>query len=85
MNVFIKVHDTLLGVRVEQLRLKKGLSQEQLGKTIGFPERGIQIMETEYFSEVSAHVMMELAKALNVSIDELTGKNDNNLTTKTGG
>ncbi len=60
------------GARLTDLRKERGLTQTQLGKKIGVTFRVIAYYEkeTEY---PPSHLLVPLARALNVSTDELLG------------
>jgi transcriptional regulator with XRE-family HTH domain len=64
------------GKRLIQIRKAKGLTQVELGKMIGVSQRIIHHYENkaEY---PPAQKLIEIAGALNMSIDELLGVNDN--------
>ena len=64
------------GKRLIQIRKAKGLTQVELGKMIGVSQRIIHHYENkaEY---PPAQKLIEIASALNMSIDELLGINDN--------
>jgi transcriptional regulator with XRE-family HTH domain len=60
------------GHRLAKLRKSKGLTQTQIGEKIGVSKRIVSYYEgqTQY---PPAHLIVPLAKALQVSIDELFG------------
>lgn len=59
-----------LGARVKELRIKKGLTQEQLAELIGVGERNLSKLECgEIF--IKAPTISKLISALNIDIKEL--------------
>lgn len=60
------------GQRLVQLRRAKGLTQTELGEKIGVSKRVVAYYEgqTKY---PPAHLMIPIAKALKISLDELFG------------
>lgn len=64
------------GKRLIQIRKAKGFTQVELGKMIGVSQRIIHHYENkaEY---PPAQKLIEIARALNMSIDELLGLSDN--------
>lgn len=63
--------DETLGQRIKQLRLGRGMTQEELARLMGGPNRG-QISKWESDTDTpSLNNLQGLAKALNVTIDEL--------------
>lgn len=64
------------GKRIKDLRKKKGLNQEDLGKIIGLTDSAISSIETER-SEIKSEDAIKLSKYFNVSLDYLlTGKEE---------
>ena len=58
--------------RIKQERLKRGLRQKELGELIEVSPQGISRYERDE-REIPIHVLIRLAKALNVSADKLLG------------
>jgi len=60
------------GKRLAELRRSAGLTQKQLGEKVGVSNRVIHYYEgeTDY---PAAHLVQPLAKALNISVEELLG------------
>lgn len=63
---------TGFGKRLSQLRRSKGITQQELGNSIGVSKRVIAYYEgeTEY---PPTHLLIPIAKTLKVSVDELLG------------
>jgi dUTP pyrophosphatase len=61
-----------IGERVKELRLRKGLTQDQLGKLARLGHNQISIIETNR-SEISSRVLSAVAEALGVDPMELSG------------
>ena len=60
------------GERLARIRKQRGLSQEQLAKSLGVSRRVIAYFEVESHNP-PAKLLHSLVKVLNVSIDELLG------------
>jgi transcriptional regulator with XRE-family HTH domain len=60
------------GARLTAARLARGLTQTQLAHAIGSSQRAISAYET-VLEFPPSHVLVQLAKALHVSADELLG------------
>jgi len=60
------------GKRLAKIRKSRGLTQTELGKIVGVSYRVIAYYETES-SQPPGPIIVDLAKALNVSIDKLFG------------
>ena len=62
-----------MGTRLQELRQKAGLSQSQLAKAAGIPAGSLRNWE-----QGKRHLQLEaaykLARAMNISLDELAGK-----------
>ena len=67
---------TSFGQRLAQIRKAKGLTQVELGKIIGVSQRIVHHYENKA-DFPPAQKIIELAQALNMSIDELLGTNGN--------
>jgi len=61
-----------IGRRLAALRKKAGMSQAQLGQAVGLPQRTIANYET-IAKYIPSNVLLPLAEALGVSIEELLG------------
>lgn len=72
-NVELKV---ILGKRIKEARIAKGLTQPELAKIINSTDRNISNYETGY-SYPSIKVLYSLSKGLSTSIDYLFGLTDN--------
>ncbi|MCM1155542.1 MAG: helix-turn-helix domain-containing protein [Roseburia sp.] len=59
-------------MKLKETRIEKGLSVPKLSELSGVPRRTIQDIEKRGDCMVST--LMKLAKALNVSLDELCGE-----------
>jgi len=65
-----------LGIRVRNLRIKKGLSQEELASKVGYKSRS-SINKIELgINDIPQRKIKSLADALGVSASELLGLND---------
>ena len=60
------------GKKLAQLRRAKGLTQTDLGKKIGVSKRVVAYYEGET-SYPPTHLLIPIAKALSVSVDEILG------------
>jgi transcriptional regulator with XRE-family HTH domain len=67
-----KIPTTDLGKRLVQLRKARGLTQQQLADKLGLTRRAIVYYERES-DNIPTNIIVPLAKALNVSIEELLG------------
>ncbi len=56
--------------RIKELREKKGLTQEQLGKMVGTSRQAINAIETEKF-EPSIWLAYDISKVFDCSIEEV--------------
>lgn len=63
---------TTLGERLTTLRKQKGFSQEQLAEESGVSLRSIQRLEKNSIKTPRGHTLGELAKVLNITVEELT-------------
>ena len=66
-NIDIKL---LLGKRIKELRVKRGLTQEQLSESIGICERNLSKIECGK-SFVTAETLSNLIKALGIDIQDV--------------
>lgn len=64
--------DETVGDRIRRLRKIRGLSQTDLGETVGLTQRQMTYYETQGGS-LSAELVVKFAEALQVSADELLG------------
>ena len=64
----------LIGERVRKYRRRKGLSQEQLGDTVGFSQSKISKIENGDWDSLSD--LRLIAKALEIPIEELVKEED---------
>jgi transcriptional regulator with XRE-family HTH domain len=60
------------GKKLAVLRKKKGLSQDKLGQLVGVSQRVVAYYESET-NYPPTHLLIPLAKALHISVDELLG------------
>ena len=60
-----------------QARIVQNLTQKDLGKIIGVKEQQIQRYESEYYATASLKRLIEIADALNISIDKYAEINKN--------
>ena len=61
------------GQRLRQYRRARGLTQEQLGESIGVSKRAVCSYERNE-CEPPVHVLVEIGNVLTVSVDELLGQ-----------
>lgn len=64
------------GEHLKEIRKSKGLTQKQLATGIGASERGIQQYELNE-RKPAFDILIALADYFDVSLDYLTGRNDN--------
>lgn len=67
--------DDSVGSRIRRFRLAKGLSQVELGKSVGISQRMVTYYETEGICP-PPDLLLRLAEALDVTTDELLGNAD---------
>ncbi|RXF67723.1 helix-turn-helix domain-containing protein [Arcticibacter tournemirensis] len=60
-----------LGRRIEQLRTKSGLTLEQLGSLLDGKDRQFINRYEKYGANPTAYILVQIAEALNVSVDQL--------------
>jgi transcriptional regulator with XRE-family HTH domain len=60
-----------LGKRIKALRLKLQLSQDEFARKADIPYTTLTKIETGVIKKPSVFVMAKIAKALNITIDEL--------------
>lgn len=60
-----------LGINIKSARLKKSISQEELAELVGISLASMSLIETGK-QNTAALNLIDIAKALNVSIDNLT-------------
>ncbi len=65
----------IIGERIKELRLEKGLTQLQLGKNIGVSQKAIDYWERAV-NEPKASYIVKLAEFFGVSSDYLLGLED---------
>lgn len=61
----------MLGQNIKKFRQKKKLTQDKLARVADIPYTSITKIETSVIKKPSAQTVAKIAKALNVSIDEL--------------
>lgn len=72
-----------LGERLKQLRLEKGLTQEQLGKIVGLQKQAIWKYENGNVKNMKASSIKTLAEFFNVSPSYLMGYSDQRIEKET--
>ncbi len=72
LNMKSKTYTSDFGKKLSQFRKAKGLTQQELGKKIGVSQRVIAYYEGET-NYPPTHLLIPIAKALKVSVDELLG------------
>mgnify|MGYP000981858231 FL=1 len=60
-----------LGKRIKALRLKLQLSQDEFARKADIPYTTLTKIETGVIKKPSVFVMAKIAKALNITVDEL--------------
>jgi transcriptional regulator with XRE-family HTH domain len=63
-----------LAANIKKCRQKSGLSQDQLARKAGIPYSTFLKIESGYTPNPSIQAVLNIAKALDVSIDELVGR-----------
>ena len=63
-----------LASNIKKQRQKSGLSQDQLARKAGIPYSTYLKIESGYTPNPSIQAVLNIAKALSVSIDELVGR-----------
>jgi len=66
-----KNQENKLGKRIKALRLKLQLSQDEFARKAGIPYTTLTKIETGVIKKPSVFVMAKIAKALNITVDEL--------------
>lgn len=64
-----------LGIRIRTLRQKEKLSQDELARKSDIAYTTLTKIETGVIKSPSVYIVAKLAKALNVSLDNLINKN----------
>lgn len=62
-------------MKLAEIRNKKGLTQTELAEACGITQKAVSAIEVER-RRPSYEVLIKLAKALNVKVDELIGEED---------
>lgn len=63
--------NNLLGKKIKELRLKKGFSQDELARKADVPYTTLTKIEVGVIKKPSVFVVAKIAKALNISLDQL--------------
>ena len=63
--------DNKFGRKIEKLRTGLGLSQDELARKADVPYTTLTKIETGVIKKPSVYVVAKIAKALNISIEEL--------------
>jgi len=66
-----KQANNLLGKKIKELRLKKKLSQDELARKADVPYTTLTKIEVGVIKKPSVFVVAKIAKALDVTVDEL--------------
>ncbi|MFP3722099.1 helix-turn-helix transcriptional regulator [Niallia circulans] len=64
------------GIRIKELRLKKGLSQDELAERLGMNRVNISHYERGKITNIPSDVLMKIAKVLNTNTDYILGLSD---------
>lgn len=65
-------------MKLKELRIKKGINQEELAKIVNTTQRTISNYEKENGTEPTLEMLIKLADYFNVSLDYLCGRTWNN-------
>ena len=60
-----------IGDKTKQLRNKQGITQDELARKSDLPYTTLTKIETGVIKKPSVFVMVKIAKALNISLDDL--------------
>lgn len=60
-----------LGKKIKKLRLKNHLSQDELARKADVPYTTLTKIETGIIKKPSVYVVAKIAKALNITVDDL--------------
>ena len=71
----INRRNIMYGQRIKELRLERGLTQNDLAKILNTTQRSISKYETEYL-DLSTNMIITLCTYFNVSADYLLGLTD---------
>ncbi len=66
----------MYGKKIQELRKSAGLSQSKLAVKSGLTVTGIAHIEQDVVKEPSIKTMIKIADALNLTLDELVGRNN---------
>lgn len=61
----------MLGQNIKKMRKKRKLTQDKLARLADIPYTTLTKVETEVIKRPSVQVVAKIAKALNVTVDEL--------------
>lgn len=62
----------MLGESIKKIRKKRNLTQDKLARLADIPYTSITKIETGVIKSPSIQTVMKIAKALDISLDELT-------------
>ena len=62
------------GERIKELRLQKGLTQDQMERITGVDQGYISLIENGRRKRVSAEMLVKLARALGCSVEDLVAE-----------
>ena len=60
-----------IGDKIKQLRIKQGLTQDELARKSDLPYTTLTKIETNVITKPSIQTVMKIAKGLGVSLDDL--------------
>ena len=60
-----------IGNKIKQLRIKQGLTQDELARKSDLPYTTLTKIETNVITKPSIQTVMKIAKGLGVSVDDL--------------
>lgn len=66
---------SLMGNKIREIRKKRGITQKQLGESIGRTESSIAKYE-QGLTEIPYNVLEKIASRLNIGVSDLLGKNE---------
>jgi transcriptional regulator with XRE-family HTH domain len=64
------------GIRIKELRLKKGLSQDELADKLGMNRVNISHYERGKITNIPSDVLLNIAKVLNTNTDYILGRSN---------
>ncbi len=75
--------ETTIGERIRKIRLKRGMTQAELGTKLGVSQRMVTYYEVRGVSP-APELLVKLARSLEVSVEELVGHKSSSKATSEG-